>query len=120
MLIKNEEGVKQIITALSIMDIVAHTSNIVDIRGYSRKALYVNNGLNQSVSIQIQGCYTNSPTDTDWVNIGTAQAVSASTKSVIGVNEVPALNNYFPYLRVTATCSIAPTTQALDVYLMVG
>ncbi len=119
MLINYQDGESQLLN-LAIRDTTAHPSSSNDIRGYVRKALYINNDLNQSVSIQIQGCFKDSTTAADWVNIGTAQTVNADTKAIIGEKEIDTLKNYFPYIRVTATCSTAPNADSLTVNLMVG
>jgi hypothetical protein len=107
-----------IMDAVSIRDTNAHASKTVSVEGMLEKSFYVNNDLNQSVSIQIQGCHINSGTEGDWVNIGEAQAVTADTKTIIGVNEVAVLKNYFPWIRVVATCSSGPNAHSITVILM--
>lgn len=104
--------------SLAIRNTNAATSATVNLEGTIDKSLYVKNGLDQNASIQIQGCWRNSEVDADWVNIGTGQAVNAGVKSIIGVNEVAQLKNYFAWIRITITCAVAPTTGGITVVLM--
>jgi hypothetical protein len=115
---KKSWGINKIVEALAVRDTNAHKSTSVNIEGLMEKSLYIANGLDQNASIQIQGCYTDSAVDADWVNIGTAQTVNTTVKAIIGVNEVAQLKNYFPWIRITVTCASGPTTGTISATLM--
>lgn len=95
----------------AITDTNPHTSAVIDARGYATKALLVQNGLNQSVSIQVQ---VSSDGQTNWTNVGNAQSVGAGTKVAIGPDTIAALGHAYPYYQLVATCSTAPTTGSLS------
>lgn len=105
------EFIEQQILKTDIRDTNAKTSTVVNLQGLNKKSLVVVNGLNQNVSVQIQGSADNGT----FINIGTAQTVNSSTNAIIGPNEVAALNNYFPYIRATATCSVGPASGTLTI-----
>jgi hypothetical protein len=120
MISKYEHNTVTLINALAIRDTNNHVSDGVDIRGFNRKGFYIDNGLNQDMTVQIQGCHTNSATTGDWANIGSAQTATKSTKTIIGAKEVTELANVFNYLRVIAACASGPASGTATVILMVG
>ena len=101
----------RLIYSAAITDTNAKTSDTAEISGYSEKSLIVKNGLNQNAVIQIQGSCDN----ITFINVGATTTVNAGVNSIIGVNEVAQLNNYFPFLRATITASISPTTGTITV-----
>lgn len=104
-------------SSLAITDTAVHSSGSVDARGYATKALLIQNGLNQAVSIQIQVSSTGSA---PWTNVGTAQSVAAGTNPPIGPDTVAALGQAYPYYQVAATCAVAPTTGTLSGTIEMG
>ena len=102
-------GEDRIMNSVEIRDTNAHTSSISDSRGYVPKTLIIDNALNQAVTIQVQG---SRETDfTPVMNIGNSFEVNAET------SDYATLSDYFPYLRVVATCSVAPTSGEINVYV---
>lgn len=100
---------EQIFTDKEIRDTNAHNSKTSFCERWARKTILVKNGLNQAVSIQTQGAR-----DSNFTNVypvGTALSVAA------GANDYLTCADYFPYLRVAATCSTAPTTGNLNVWV---
>ena len=71
------------------------------------KTIFIENGLNQAVTLQLQGAR-----NAVWLNVGIPFVVNAST------NIYETVSDFFPKYRMTAQCSIAPTTGVLDVYLI--
>jgi NMD protein affecting ribosome stability and mRNA decay len=96
----------------AITDTNEKTTVTAEIQGLSKKSLVVKNGLEQNVSLQIQG----SADKITFVNVGTAQTVNASSNAIIGENEVAQLKNYFPFLKATITAAIAPTSGTIEVH----
>lgn len=91
----------------SIRDTNAHNSTSSSNRGYRVKTVIVNNGLNQIVTMQCQG----SRDDTNWINIGGTWDVAATTLTY------QSCDTYFPYMRAVATCSVAPSSGTLSMWL---
>jgi hypothetical protein len=99
----------KVINALAIRNTSNHTSTVAEEKGYIPKTIIVHNGLNQTVSVQLQGSIDD--TFNNPLTVGNAFNVSASE------DDYATLTDYLPYLRVVASCSIAPTTGTLTVYL---
>ena len=77
-------------------------------------SIFVDNGLNQSVTVQLkanrEGAYAKS------VNVGSAFTVNASGQDSRTLT--PDSSGWLPYITVEVSCSTAPTSGALDVYLV--
>jgi hypothetical protein len=100
-------GETAIFDAVAIRNTSATNSSSSSNIGYRVKTVMVNNGLDQAVSIQCQG----SRDGTNWINIGTAWSVATATWTY------QSCDTYFPYMRAVATCSVAPTTGTLSMWL---
>ncbi len=112
MQIKGEFDERIILNAQAIRDTNPVTTEKVKLQGIGKKGLFVYNGLDQNVTVQIQGCYTESGT---YINVGTAQTVNTAVNAIIGENEVVQLKNYFPYLQAVVTAALAPITGTITV-----
>ncbi len=93
--------------ALAIRDTVSHISTVSSVIGYYPKTILIENGLNQIVTFQVQGSRT-----ADFAKVIT---VGASFDVAAGSNDYQTLTDYFPYLRLTAICSVAPASGSLTV-----
>jgi len=100
-------GETALFNAEAIRDTAAHNSASSTNTGYRVKTIIVNNGLNQTVTIQCQG----SRDGTNWINIGGTWDVVATTWTY------QSCDTYFPYMRAIATCSVAPATGTLSFWL---
>jgi hypothetical protein len=99
----------KIIDALAVRDTSNHNSSGSENKGYIPKTIIVHNGLNQQVSIQVQGSVDD--TFNNPLTVGNSFNVAAST------DDYDVLTDYLPFLRVVASCTTAPTTGTLTVYL---
>jgi len=99
------EGV--LFNAEPIRDTAAHNSAASANTGYRVKTVIVNNGLNQIVTMQCQGSRDN----TNWINIGGTWDVATATWTY------QSCDTYFPYMRAIATCSVAPASGTLSMWL---
>ena len=102
--------IHKIFDELSIRDTATYNSEISDHRVFSPKTIAVVNKLNQAVTFQLQGSFD--PAFSEIFNIGVAFTVTANTNSWQNASV------YFPYLRLTASCSISPTSGALTTYFL--
>ena len=100
-------GETALFEALAIRSTSAQNSASSTNRGYRVKTVIVANGLNQTVTIQCQGSRDN----TNWLNIGTTWDVAASTSIY------QSCDTYFPYMRAIATCSVAPASGTLSMWI---
>jgi len=100
-------NIQKSIDALAIRDTSAKNGDVVFNGAFVIKTLIIENGLNQTVTLQCQGSanadFSNS------FNIGASFDVSAST------NTYMTCETYIPYWRIVATCSVAPASGALTV-----
>lgn len=96
--------------AESIRDTNDHNGTIISLYDFQLKTIIIENGLNQIVTFQCQGSahsdFSNS------FDIGSTWDVSAST------NTYQTCTSYFPYMRLVATCSTAPTSGSLTVHFV--
>ena len=93
--------------AEAIRDTSNHNGTVLDLFDFQVKTIIVENGLNQQVTLQCQGSahsdFSNS------FNIGASFNVAADTDTY------QTCDSFFPYMRLTAICSTAPTTGSLTV-----
>ena len=98
-----------------IRDTNTHNSTIVDARNYSIIVIYVDNDLDQAVSIQVKANRANSTTGA--VDVGAAFNVAA-TNGVEARVLTPDTSGWLPYIYVEATCAVAPTSGDLNCYII--
>jgi hypothetical protein len=97
------------INALAIRDTSPHMGEIVFNGDFIIKTLIVENGLNQAVTFQCQGSANSDFSNA--FNIGSSWEVAANT------NIYMTCETYIPYWRITATCSVAPTSGTVSVII---
>jgi len=77
-------------------------------------SIFVDNGLNQAVTVQLkanrESAYAKS------VNVGSAFTVSGGSQDSRTLT--PDSCGWLPYITVAVSCSTAPTSGALDIYLV--
>jgi hypothetical protein len=100
---------EKLIDALSIRDTSDHTSIKSEIKGYIPKSIIIHNGLNQQVTIQVEGSIDD--TFSNPLTVGNSFNIPANT------DDYETLTDYIPFLRIKASCATAPTTGALTLYL---
>jgi len=98
----------KIFDALAIRDTSNHDSEKSNSGEFTAKVIIIENGLNQTVTFQLQG----SRDGTVWLDIGATFDVAAST------NQYETVGTYFPGYRLQAICVTAPTTGTLDTYII--
>jgi hypothetical protein len=76
--------------------------------------VYVENGLDQPVTVQILGATSSSPSFT--VPIGSGFTVSAGAADAKTL--VPESSGWLPYITVSLACSTAPTSGTVNVKLI--
>jgi hypothetical protein len=77
-------------------------------------SVYVENTLDQPVTVQLLGAISNNPSTT--VPIGSSFTVSPN--SADSKTLVPESSGWLPYITVSLSCTTAPTTGAVNVYLV--
>lgn len=83
-------------------------SGIANTGEFNAETIVVYNDLDETVAIQLQG----SLDETNWIDIGDPFNVATNVKDYATVTD------YFPFYRVTAKCTIAPTTGNLNVWIL--
>ena len=97
----------QVFIALAIRDTVNHDSNESFTGEFTAETIFIENGLDQQVTLQLQGAR-----NSVWVDIGESFNITASS------NDYETVSDYFPKYRLQAICSTAPTTGNLDVWVI--
>ena len=96
--------------AEAIRDTSLHNGILIFLGEFRLKTIIIENGLNQTVTLQCKGSahadFSNS------FNIGSSFDVSANTDTY------QTCDSYFPYMRLTAICSVAPSSGNLSVHFM--
>ena len=105
MAIKDED---KVIDNNSIRDTNNHNSTVSDTGEFRAETILVENGLDQQVSVQLQG----SRDETTWLDVGDAFNVAATS------DDYQTVTDYFPCYRVVASCTTSPTSGALDVWIL--
>ena len=96
--------------AEAIRDTNDHTSIEINNGDFVVKSLIIENGLNQEVTFQCQGSAEagfSNPFD-----IGGEWSVAANT------NQLQTCDSYIPFWRIIASCSVAPTSGTLTVFVL--
>ena len=75
---------------------------------FNAETIVIYNGLDETVNIQLQGSWDESV----WIDRGDSFNVGN------GINDYATVTDYFPFYRITAKCSIAPTTGDLDAWIL--
>ena len=99
----------QVFTAEAIRDTSSKTSDESATGEFTAETIIIENGLDQQVTLQLQGCRQGGST---WFNVGSSFNVPAST------DDYETVTDYFPCYRLTAICSTAPTSGDLDVWII--
>ena len=104
-----------IVKSLEIRDTLTHNSEIADLSLYNHATVYVINELNQPVTVQVKGNWT--PIYEGSVNVGTSFDVAAGAHGSRSISV--ATNNWFPFIWITLTCSVAPSRGAVHAKVLV-
>ena len=95
---------------LEIRNTSSQTGTTVYNGEYTIKTVIVENGLNQAVTLQ---CQASMHADfSNLFNVGSSFEIAAST------NDYQSCDTYFPFWRMTAICSTAPTTGDLTAHVL--
>jgi hypothetical protein len=78
--------------------------------------VFISNGLDQPVNVQIVGCRDCSCSDS--VDVGSVIVVPAGSKDARTLT--PETSGWLPFITVRVWCTTAPTSGALDVWLVRG
>lgn len=102
------QDIDKVFDANAIRDTSTHNSDNSKSGEFMAKTIVVENGLDQQVTLQLQGsCFGST-----WVNIGSSWNVAAST------NGFQTVDTFFPFYRLVAQCGTSPTSGALDVFII--
>ena len=86
----------------AIRDTSVHWSVLIDNRGFQLKTVIIENGLNQTVTLE---CWASRHADfSHSFIVGSSFDITADT------DDYQTCDSYFPFMKVKATCSTAPTT----------
>ena len=96
-----------IFEALAIRDTVNHDSSESKTGEFTAETIFIENGLDQEVSLQLQGARNST-----WLNINNPFNVAATT------NIYKTVTDYFPKYRIKAICGTQPSTGNLDVWVI--
>ncbi len=97
----------QIFTAKEIRVTTAVYSDVSISGSYKAKTIFIENGLNQQVTFQLQASR-----NSVWIDVGSTFDVAATT------NTFQTVETYFPKYKLKATCSTAPTSGDLDCWII--
>jgi hypothetical protein len=97
----------QVFSSEAIRDTSNHNSDESVSGEFLAKTIFIENGLNQTVTFQLQGARNST-----WLNVGSSFDVSSTT------NDFQTVDTYFPKYRLQASCGTAPTTGTLDVWII--
>lgn len=105
---------EQIFADEAITDILAHTSSIANCVGFGLFTVFVDNGLDQQVSVQVMGNRVNSTSGA--VTIGASFSVAANDQEARTID--PTDEGYLPYIYLVVTAAVAPTAGVLNAYVI--
>ena len=91
----------------AIRDTSEHTSDLIDNRGFQLKTIIIENGLNQTVTME---CWASRHE-----NFSHSFIVGSSFDITASTDDYQTCDSYFPFMKIKATCSTAPTSGNLSV-----
>jgi len=97
-----------------IRDTNAHNSAVGDCRYFNIITVWVKNGLDQNVNVQVKGNRVNSTTGA--VNMGTAFDVTTDDEEARTYE--PTDEGFLPYIFIEVTAAGVPTSGNLNAYLI--
>ena len=97
----------QVFVAEAIRDTINHDSQESNTGEFTAETIFIENGLNQTVTFQLQG-----GRNSTWLNIGASFNVGQSS------NKYETVTDYFPKYRLQAICGTSPTSGVLDVWII--
>ena len=83
-------------------------SSVANTGEFNAQTVVIYNDLDKDVAIQLQG----SVDGTNWMDVGNPFTVATLIK------DYDTVTDYFPFYRVTAKCTVAPTTGDLSVWIL--
>jgi hypothetical protein len=105
---------EHVIDSLEIRDVIAHNSNISDCTLFNMFDVFVVNGLDQQVGVQVKGNRVNLVAGA--VDIGASfnvATVDSESRTVVPDND-----GWLPYIFVEVTAAVLPTAGDIDVYII--
>jgi len=97
----------QVFIAEAIRDTANHDSTESESGPKTAKTIFIENGLNQTVTFQLQG-----GRNSTWIDVNDSFNIGAN------INDFRTVTNYFPKFRLKAICATAPTTGNLNVWII--
>lgn len=101
--------IDRVFVAEEIRDTSNHTSTRACSGEFSAKTIFVKNGLNQAVDLQLEGSDEDASV---WIPIGSSFQIAASS------NDYRTVTDYFPNYHIVASCEIAPSSSDLDIQII--
>jgi len=95
-------------------DLAQKIRYLIDLTESLRATVYVDNGLNQDVTVQVKANISESYTKS--IDVGSSFAVGASSQDARTLT--PDTSGWLPYVMVTVQCSVAPSSGSLTIYLV--
>ena len=105
----------QVYMNLTITDILNHFSSIIDVTMLENTSIFINNGLNQSVTLQVM---IYDPTSTYYYTVATTKTISGSSAYLVSSVDIPVLNTPFTKVKFNLYCSVAPTSGSVNAWLI--
>ena len=100
----------KIFNSEAIRDTAVHISDTSDCKGFAKKTVVVHNNLDQDVVCKLQGS----------VKKNFNHPIKMEPNFTVPMNDEKYItsDDYMPFIRVKADCSIAPTTGDLDCWVL--
>lgn len=96
----------KLFNALAIRDTAAHDSSSIDNALSGNVLVLIENGLDQTVVVKLQGSFN----DSTWTDLPGSESVATTAKAAI------TLSDPWPKVRAVATCAVQPTTGTLTAW----
>jgi hypothetical protein len=112
--ILSESDEEHVIDSLEIRDVLAHNSDVSDCDLFNMFAVFVVNGLDQQVGVQVMGNRVNSVVGA--VDIGDPFNVATLDSEARTV--APDNDGWLPYIFFEVTAAVLPTDGDIDVYIV--
>jgi hypothetical protein len=94
---------------IAIRDTANHDTDMSNTGEFNAETIMVENTLDQTVTFQLKGTIAGTNV---WCNVGPTFTVTN------GTNDYETVSDYFPCYKLTASCSTAPTSGDLNVWII--
>lgn len=105
----------QLFTNQAITDTATHDSAAQDVSGFLNKSMFINNTLNQSVTVSV---IVLDPNGSNPYVVASNKIVTAGTTYLITASDIAVLSAPFTLIKIRLQCTVAPASGNINAWIL--